>query len=136
MSILALLVMVPAAVVPPPVVPPPPIQIIEVQPPGPWVKIAKAPEPLVSLHLYFTPADYPAAALETRQQGKVGMVLQISPQGRVVGCSVTQSSGHALLDAVSCRVLVLRSRWSPALDEKGNKVFGFYSHDVTWKLGR
>lgn len=66
------------------------------------------------------PRDYPRAA--NGAQGNVVARLVVSAQGAVTGCSVTRSSGNAVLDATTCRLIQERFRFAPARDAAGNAV--------------
>ncbi|MGQ0590290.1 MAG: TonB family protein [Sphingosinicella sp.] len=55
-------------------------------------------------------ADYPASALQERREGSVEVELTFDTSGRVVRCDVTRSSGTALLDVTTCRLLLRRAR--------------------------
>ena len=76
---------------------------------------------------YFAAADYPAAALAAREEGRVDAALTIGTDGRVTGCTVQRSSGSAALDAATCRILRSRARYAPARNFAGAAVAG---HDV------
>ncbi len=122
---------------PPPVIPSPPT--VYVAPPAP----APAPPPprvvppqraRANLNSYFSPDDYPAAALRGNDQGTTGFALTIGPNGRVTDCSVTSSSGSSALDQATCRILRSRARYTPARDSSGNPTSGRDSGRVTWRL--
>ena len=53
--------------------------------------------------------------------------------GRVIDCQVTQSSGHADLDAATCTNVKRRARFDPAV-RNGEKVQGSYSNRVRWQI--
>lgn len=67
-----------------------------------------------------TRRDYPKAA--NGDQGVVEARLTVSATGSVTGCSVTRSSGNAVLDATTCRLIRQRFRFTPARDARGNAV--------------
>src|SRR5690349_2316626 len=108
----------PPPTVPPPLVrmetPPPPIQVQEAPTPPPIPPVVQAPPPPAppppprkvqsaqsakgDLRSLFTGDDYPAAAQSAGAEGTVQASLTIGPDGRVVGCNVTRSSGNSSLD--------------------------------------
>lgn len=98
---------------------------------APAVTPPKAPRPLQML---FSPMDYPAAALKAREQGIVGVTLDVSAEGRVIGCTISGSSGSATLDSWTCRLLRNRARFAPARDAGGQAVAGQVSDQIVWKL--
>lgn len=92
---------------------------------------ARPVEPLVSL---FSEGDYPPAALKAEKQGLVGVRLTIGRSGRIGRCAIVRTSRSPTLDAATCRILVGRARYRPALDRTGRPVPDRdYTH-VRWKL--
>lgn len=78
--------------------------------------------------------DYPARSLKMEEEGITGFRLTVGVDGRVVGCIVTSSSGSPALDAATCIHITRRARFDPALDDKGNRVTGYYANRVTWRI--
>jgi protein TonB len=78
--------------------------------------------------------DYPASALRNEIEGVVRFVLTVGPDGRVVGCMVTESSGHDSLDNAACAKLQERGEFVPATDNKGRPVQGTWSNSVRWQI--
>ena len=101
---------------------PPPINIVTTTaPPAPPAVPAPAPriQPArakTDLNRYFSNDDYPEAALRSEEQGTVRASLQVGANGRVTGCTVTQSSGSSALDRATCSIIRSRARYSPATD--------------------
>lgn len=60
--------------------------------------------------------------------------LTVGVSGRSEGCTVTRSSGSAVLDSTTCALLVRRFRFDPARDEKGRAVAGTVTRTVRWEL--
>lgn len=92
---------------------------------------ARATATLPSL---FSDGDYPVAAVRARQEGAVDFRLDITPQGRVGGCTIVRSSGSALLDATTCRLIRTRARFIPARDTKGRPAPDTVTGRVRWAL--
>ena len=63
---------------------------------------------------------YPAGAIRRREQGRVAFTLAIDVYGRVTSCTITASSGSAVLDDWSCRLVRSRARYAPARDARRN----------------
>ena len=80
--------------------------------------------------------DYPAAAIGSGAEGTVRFTLTVDPNGGVVGCSIVHSSGSSVLDQATCRLMMRRARFTPALDSNGNPVAGTITQDVVWKSPR
>ena len=96
------------------------------------VMTADGPHPRASLGALISKDDYPAALLGTGAHGRTMVRLDVAPNGRVSRCSITQSSGTALLDAATCRLLSSRSRFTPAHDSNGMPVAGAYVGAIDW----
>lgn len=83
------------------------------------------PQPL-SRGFSITNDDYPALAMREKRGGVTGFSLKIGDEGRVTGCEITSSSGHADLDDETCKLLTRRMRFSPG--DAGRT----YQNKVTW----
>jgi len=92
---------------------------------------ARAKANLASL---FSDLDYPAAALAAREQGAVGFALDVGANGRVSGCTITQSSGSSELDSATCRLIQSRARFTPATDAGGATVPDKVRGRIVWVL--
>lgn len=88
-------------------------------------------QPLLAL---ISQDDYPAAARRYELQGQAKVVLSVNAEGRVSGCRVAMSSGHAVLDVATCRILQSRARFEAARDRKGGAVASEYPATVRWTL--
>lgn len=99
----------PAPPAPPAAPPAPPRAAVGVSPkgnPGSW----------------FTNDDYPPAARRAQAEGRVTVVLNIDPSGRVADCRVTSGSGNADLDTATCSLAKRRGRFNPAKDTNGTAI--------------
>lgn len=84
---------------------------------------------------WITNDDYPASALRGEEQGTSAIAWEINPQGRVVNCRVTSSSGSSALDRAACSALSRRGRYTPALDQNGNPIASpTQTRRVVWRL--
>jgi len=139
---------------PPPMVAPPPIVQAPVGVSPPVQTVREAPAPV--LHVEAPPAprpsmaapasprgrpqdwvttdDYPPSAIREGVQGTTGFTLAVGPDGKVTGCTVTSSSGSALLDDTACKLLARRARFTPAKDAAGNGMPSSYSNRVRWQV--
>lgn len=77
---------------------------------------------------------YPERAMRRGSQGRAVVRLSVDPYGRIGSCSVSQSSGDADLDRETCRLASRRLKFSPALNERGEAVYGEAPYAVTWRL--
>jgi TonB family protein len=95
---------------------------------------AKAPVPRNSPSQWITVEDYPSSAERDRREGTVAFRLSVGMDGRADNCVVTKSSGSEDLDAATCKAMMRRTKFNPALDATGNPVAGIYESRVSWKL--
>src|SRR5690349_15712912 len=79
------------------------------------------------------PFQYPAAAIQNGEEGKVEYEIEVDASGRATGCRVVSSSGHALLDKEACRH-AKRVRFKPAQDSDGRPVPGTFRSSWEWKI--
>lgn len=90
--------------------------------------------PMGPLTSYLTADDYPAAAIRAGEHGTVSFRLSVGADGRVYGCAVTGSSGSALLDSATCRLMARRVRFTPAADKRGRPRADDFEGRIVWKL--
>ena len=95
---------------------------------------AKAPVPRNSPSEWITVEDYPSTAERGRREGTVAFRLSVGRDGRTDNCVVTKSSGSEDLDAATCKAMMRRTKFNPALDAGGNPIAGIYESRVSWKL--
>ena len=87
-----------------------------------------------NLATLFSDKDYPAAAVRNHEQGPVAFSLSVGADGRPTACSVTGSSGSALLDSTTCRLLMERARFQPARDAGGKPTADTVQGRIVWRL--
>jgi protein TonB len=92
-----------------------------------------APHPRRPLAALIFPPDYPQALVGSGAQGRTVVRLGVAATGRVVRCEVLRSSGTAVLDATTCRLLAHRAAFVPGRDAAGNPVPGDYSGAIDWR---
>jgi TonB family protein len=66
--------------------------------------------------------DYPLEARRHLWSGTVIADLTINARGTVDDCKIVESSGHELLDDMTCTILIKGARFKPARDKDGNAV--------------
>jgi TonB family protein len=94
------------------------------------------PMPKADPKTLISPEDYPASLVGHRPLGPVSVLLTVAPTGRVLRCDILRSSGAALLDAATCRLMVSRARFVPAHDAKGGTVEGGIAETIVWPRPR
>jgi TonB family protein len=80
--------------------------------------------------------DYPSRALQQQREGTTSFRLSIGTDGRVLGCIITQSSGHNDLDEATCTHVARRARFYPAAAADGVPTHRVFEGDVNWKILR
>lgn len=79
-----------------------------------------------------THADYRRARPPAGAAGTVSVTFRVRTDGRVGGCSVLRSSGYAVFDRATCRLIEERFRFRPAHDESGDPVEWDIRTEYTW----
>jgi hypothetical protein len=92
---------------------------------------ASEPVPRAPLQNFVSADDYPEGVARSAAR-PVGLTLTVGPGGRVTDCLITASSGTSLLDAVTCRLLRSRSRFTPARDAGGTAIGGEVRATIDW----
>lgn len=115
-----------------PIAPPllPPVAVAPAPPP----QLKGVPRPMDYIGNWVSTADYPTAALRANDQGTSAFSLIVDKTGRVKECRITSSSGSALLDETTCRLVTQRARFIPAVDAQDNPIEGAYANRVRWVL--
>lgn len=91
---------------------------------------------LVQVAGAITHADYPVDLPPVDRDRRVSMLFTVAATGRVSHCSVTRSSGIAMLDALTCRLVVERFRYRPSLDARGRPIADEVDGDYDWRRTR
>lgn len=86
---------------------------------------------------WITYADYPMKARRNRVRGSVEVTLEVNDEGRVTNCNVRKTSQSKLLDRETCRLLLKRARFTPAIGPYGSFNAEYYV-TIDWppKVGR
>jgi TonB family protein len=82
----------------------------------------------------FSDWDYPRIALDRGDSGIVKFALLIDESGRVVDCTVIQTSGAASLDSQACAIIRQRAHFRPAEDSDGKPAKDAITGSVSWRL--
>ena len=76
---------------------------------------------------------YPKRALQAHEEGAVGFKVTLDNKGDVVGCQVTKSSGHPLLDDETCKLVTLNAVFKPDPSLKPSQTKTSEGL-ITWKI--
>lgn len=79
-----------------------------------------------------TNADYRRARPPEGAAGTVRVSFRVRTDGRVDDCAVIGSSGFAVFDEATCRLIEQRFRFRPARDESGRAIDWTVRTDYTW----
>jgi periplasmic protein TonB len=101
--------------------------------PAPALAAPSKPSP-IGQAAWFGADDYPAPALVAGEQGDVSFRLDVDPAGAIAGCTVTRSSGSALLDRTTCDLLRARARFEPARNRRGRAIASTWSSHIRWRM--
>ena len=96
----------------------------------------RAPIPDPSMITLDAGDHYPPAALTARQEGEVGMMLNVDAAGKVTGCTVSGSSLIRELDTAACALMRSKGLFEPALDSAGAPVKAVVPAVFNWVLPR
>ena len=83
---------------------------------------------------WVTNEDYRTRWILEEMAGTARFNLSIDARGKVTGCTITRSTGHAPLDAATCDLVSKRARFDAARDGAGKPVAGSYSGVITWQI--
>lgn len=83
---------------------------------------------------WVTNDDYARRWIMEEMAGTAKFALSIDASGRVTGCTITRSTGHAALDSATCDLVGKRARFDAARDGSGKPVAGSYSGTITWNI--
>lgn len=81
-------------------------------------------------------SDYPREARRSGAEGTVETEIAVDAKGRPSGCTVIASSGSAVLDEATCRLILHRFRFAPARDAAGRAMPGTAFYDQEWHFRR
>ena len=106
----------------PPAAPPPPA------PP----KVAQRASQSASNRASITNEDYPSSSIRNEEQGTSVATFTVAVTGRVVACNASGAS--PTLDAETCRLIIRRFKFKPALDSNGQPIEETRSDRIKWVL--
>lgn len=83
---------------------------------------------------WVTDSDYRSRWIREGLYGTARFRLEIAANGKVSDCTITQSTGHAVLDQATCELIARRARFTPATDSSGAATGGTYVSSIRWVL--
>ncbi len=115
---------------------PPPIRTVPVAPPPP-VAAARdyptEPRPTKSLYRLIKPADYPIESWNAGEEGRVDYEITVNAMGQPTDCKIIESSGYSALDEMTCRLMMERAEFDPAMEADEAPIAGRYEGSQAWR---
>ncbi|MDI1295185.1 MAG: energy transducer TonB [bacterium] len=118
-----------------------PAQRIDTEPPPTKIAVVDLPSPAAiratpssSPGGWLSDGDYPVEAMRNAWHGTAAFALVVTPSGTVENCLIMASSGHAVLDAATCRLLKQNAQFVPGRDMAGKPTTDSYRGRITWRL--
>lgn len=96
--------------------------------------IKTSAKPVQKLATLFSSADYPFEALRNGEFGRAKVRISIDISGKPTECSLTRSSGSKTIDEKTCRVLMKKGRFNPAMGADGKPLPSLYITSATWLI--
>lgn len=101
------------------------------------IRAAKSPaEPLGSPGRWATNNDYPLEEMRREIEGTVTFQLKVNAEGIVEKCMILRSSNVATFDQLTCKLMMQRARFKPALDADDQPITSFYVNRLRWQIPR
>ena len=82
----------------------------------------------------FSSDDYPSQAVMKSQSGTANVVALVDEQGKMVDCTVIETSGIAVLDAQTCIMIRKRGKFLPAVGADGRPAKSVFTQRVHWQM--
>src|SRR3546814_588039 len=71
--------------------------------------------------------------MREEREGTTGVLLTSAADGLPTSCEIIAPSGHADLDAETCRVIMERARFTPGRNARGEAAGGTSSNRIAWQ---
>ena len=94
--------------------------------------LARQAIPANSPTTWVSTSDIPSKSVSTMHTGLIRFRLDIAPTGKPVGCKVLYRTNPDEFSDLSCKLLLKRARFKPALDAQGKPVKSFYINSIQW----
>lgn len=106
----------------------------ETTPVDPRKLLPRGAKTIESPTAWFTPDDYPSAAVRDNLAGRVRIKFRVDPDGRVRTCIPVITSGSPVLDQTTCGIYEQHARYWPARDRHGHAISEVQTQGVSWVL--
>lgn len=98
------------------------------------VRIASPASAIVPMEGMFSGMDYPPQAAWKSFGGTTSVLLLIDEVGAIKDCTLTESSGMAVIDSRTCALITYKARFKPAVGSSGKAIKSTYSRSITWRV--
>lgn len=83
---------------------------------------------------YLRLSDYPSSALEANPSWRAKVRMSVDATGKPRDCTPLKSSDGSLFAETTCKLLMERAQFSPAVDLDGKPMASMYVYTVDWKV--
>lgn len=97
-------------------------------------KMTKAPEAVGANPSWLTSNDYPTGALKRGQSGRLIVRLDVDATGKAQGCRVLYRVASDEFANLTCKLILKRAKFTPALDEFGKPIKSYYIRTINWLM--
>lgn len=97
--------------------------------------LTRRPVPVESPAKWLGTNDFPDKAVIGGHNGIVRFRLDVDPTGTPTGCRVLNRTNPDDFADLSCKLLMKRARFTPALDGAGKPVKSYYINNIRWVMG-
>ncbi len=91
------------------------------------------PHPIGLSNAWITNTDYPLASWRNGEEGKVQYDLAVDAAGKVTGCTITYSNASPALETETCRLLLERASFEPAVGADGKPMASVHAGETDWE---
>lgn len=96
-------------------------------------RLASPPVPEPGRRLFHA-EDYPETAMNNGRVGEAQVLIFVRADGSLADCTVAVSSGHKEIDEATCKSVLKRAKFQPALDKAGKAMDAPYLLTVNWQM--
>lgn len=89
--------------------------------------------PSLANYGFIKQVDYPIAAWQADETGRVGYSVEVSSEGNPLNCEITDGVDLAILAAATCPLVMERAEFRPATNEDGENVAATYEGSYNWR---
>ncbi|MDE2411690.1 MAG: energy transducer TonB [Sphingomonadales bacterium] len=103
--------------------------------PATQAALKSRPMPKSSPGTWMRPNDYPVDMLERGASGIVRFRLDVDERGGMSNCHILAHAGDDDFANTTCKILMKRGQFDPAIDAAGQATKGYFVSAVRWSIG-